>query len=546
MLADLADLATPALVLTGPGTDAGPVPAGVTCVALGDALGDALGEEVADPAWTTVLLAVADETALRLAVSGLPALGRAKHVACSLASAAGPVTTVLRPEWPPLATLVAETPGGGALTRLTFRRPAPVGPVLVELARHTGTPVTTGNHGLVVTGTAAPVDPTAVTDEVPASVVVGGELPEHPVLGRAPVSLEDLDDVGPLDEALLNPVGFRRDWDRGPVPLPAGEPTPELVAAVRDAQAVVVPEDADPRTVAGLAMAGVPLVGAGYPGVDPVDPADLDDPLRREEHSVRIRRAALREHSHLAWRHQVALRAGLRAAAYPSLSVLLATRRPEQLAFALDQVARQRGVAELELVLATHGFDADPGLVRERLGDRPVTLLPLPADTVFGDVLRAATDAAAGDVVVKMDDDDWYGPDVLADLLLAKHYSGADLVGMPAELVYLEPIRTTVRRRGPSEAFGAVVAGGTMTLDRALLRAVGGFRSVPRHVDAGLLDDVRAAGGSVYRTQGLGYVLRRTSQGHTWDTGLGYFLTRQSVAGQWRGFRPSRLLEGVT
>lgn len=538
----LADLAAPALVLAGPGVDlatgSGPVPEGVTRVALGD--------EVPDGVWASVLLAVADEAALRVAVSRLPRLGRTKHVGCHLASATGPVTTVLRPEWPPLANLVAETADGGAHTRLTFRRPAPAGPVLVELARHTGTRVATGNHGLVVTGAPVPVDPTAVTDEVPATVVVGGraDLPEHPVLGRAPVALHLRGEpVGPLDEGLLNPVGFRRDWDRGPVPLPAGDPTPELVAAVRDAQAVVVPDDADPRTVAGLAMAGVPLLGAGYPGIDPVDPADLDDPLRREEHSVRLRRAALREHSHLAWRHRVARRAGLRAATYPSLSVLLPTRRPEQLAFALDQVARQRGVAELELVLATHGFEADPGLVRERLGERPVTLLPLPADTVFGDVLRAATDAAAGDVVVKMDDDDWYGPDLLADLLLAKHYSGADLVGTPAELVYLEPIRTTVRRRGPSESFGAVVAGGTMTLDRALLRAVGGFRSVPRHVDARLLEDVRAAGGSVYRTQGLGYVLRRTTHGHTWDTGLGYFLTRQSVAAQWRGFRPSRLLE---
>jgi hypothetical protein len=530
----LVDLAVPALVLAGPGTDPGAPADGVTHARLGEPM----PEPEEGQGWATVLLAVSDEAALRRAVSALPALGRAKHVACRLKSATGPVTTLLRPEWPPLANLVAETSDGGAHTRLTFRRPAPVGPVLVELARHTGTPVTTGNHGLVVSGAQVPVDPTAVSEEVPAAVVVGGhgDLPEHPVLGRAPVVVAAVE--APLDEALLNPVGFRRDWDRGPVPLPEGAPTPELVASVRDAQAVLVPHDADPRAVAGLAMAGVPLVGPGF------DEVDLDDPMRREEHSVRLRRAALREHSHLAWRRRLAERAGLRAPAYPSVSVLLATRRPEQLAFALDQVARQRGVDELELVLATHGFDADPGLVRERLGDRPVTLLPLPAETVFGDVLRAATDAAAGDVVVKMDDDDWYGPDVVADLLLAKHYSGADLVGMPAELVYLEPIRTTVRRRGPSESFGAVVAGGTMTLDRALLRAVGGFRSVPRHVDARLLDDVRAAGGSVYRTQGLGYVLRRTTHGHTWDTGLGYFLTRQSVAGQWRGFRPSRLLEG--
>ena len=510
----LADLAAPALVLAGPGTDVGPAAEGVAYADLGGPL--PVGT------WATVLLAVADESALRVAVSTLPDVGRAKHVACHLASAAGPVTTVLRPEWPPLANLVAETPDGGAFTRMTFRRPAPARPVLVELARHTGTPVTTGNHGLVVSGVSVPMDPTSVTDEVPASVVTG-DAAESDVLGRPAVIVDP--GLGPLDEALLNPVGFRRDWDRGRVPLPDGEPTPGLVASLRDAQAVVVPPGADPRTVAGLAMAGVPLVGDEY------DEVDLDDPMRREEHSVRLRRAALREHSSLGWRQRVGAAAGVRVAAYPSVSVLLPARRPEQLEFALGQVARQRG-AELELVLATHGFDADPGLVREHLGDRPVTLLPVAADVVFGDVLRAATDTAAGDVVVTMADDDWYGPDVIADLLLAKHYSGAELVGMPAELVYLEPLHTTVRRRGPSEDFGAVVAGGTMTMDRDLLRAVGGFRSVPRHVDARLLEDVRAAGGLVYGTQGLGYVLRRSAAERN-----------QSVVAEWRGFRPSRLLD---
>jgi hypothetical protein len=205
-------------------------------------------------------------------------------------------------------------------------------------------------------------------------------------------------------------------------------------------------------------------------------------------------------------------------------------------------VARQRG-AEVELVLAAHGFAADPARVRDALGGRPHTLLSLPEDALFGDVLRAATDAAGGDVVLKMDDDDWYGPDVVADLLLARSCTGAELVGMPAEMVYLEPIRTTVRRRGPSENHGAVVAGGTMLLDRSLLRSVGGFRSVRRFVDAQLLASIRAAGGSVYRTHGLGYLLRRTATGHTWDAGLGYFLSRATLADQWRGFRPSELLE---
>ena len=64
-----------------------------------------------------------------------------------------------------------------------------------------------------------------------------------------------------------------------------------------------------------------------------------------------------------------------------------------------------------------------------------------------------------------------------------------------------------------------------------------------RHVDAQLLAAVRAAGGGVYRTHGLGYLLRRSAEGHTWASSLGYFLSRQAVSAQWRGFRPSELME---
>lgn len=286
----LDDVAQPALVLTGPGADP--------------------GGAATDAAWASVVLDVADEAELRLAVSALPPLGRARHVWCRLATAAAPLTPLLRPEWPPLARLVAETTAEGAVTRLSFRRPAPVAPVLAELARRAGTPVVSGHHGLVVDGLAVPADPGVVTPEVPASVGLDVPVDDLQVLGRPPVAVEA--GPGPLDEALFNPVGFRRDWDRASVPLPPGPPSPALVRALRDAQAVVVGSDADPRTVAALAMAGIPLSGAGQNEVD------LGDPDAREAHSVRLRRAALREHSALAWRIRVGAAAGVRTAAWPT------------------------------------------------------------------------------------------------------------------------------------------------------------------------------------------------------------------------------------
>ena len=169
-------------------------------------------------------------------------------------------------------------------------------------------------------------------------------------------------------------------------------------------------------------------------------------------------------------------------------------------------------------MLAPHGFEADAGLVRDRLGRPARRRAPGARDRRrFGDVLDAAARAASGDVVLKMDDDDWYGPDVVTDLLWARRTSGAELVGMPAEFVYLEQLGITVRRRAAVERPGA---GGGRRDDagRAATTSArsGGFRPVTRYVDAQLLAAVRRAGGRVHRTQGLGYVLRRGAGGHTW------------------------------
>jgi len=337
----------------------------------------------------------------------------------------------------------------------------------------------------------------------------------------APVVAELARQAGP--DLPFTPVGFLTSATDPVVDLAALESL--APAALRSLLGVRVAATDPPEAVLALAAAGVPLVGAAPGPLGPLVTPDVDlaDPLAREEHSLVVRRAAL----------DLVL-----APARPSVSILLATRRPEMLEHALAQVARQRGVASLELVLAPHGFT--PPAVDL---DLPVTVLPQSADTLFGDVLEAARLAASGDVVLKVDDDDWYAPDVVADLLRARVYARADLVGMPAEFHYLTEQDLTVRRGHTSEHYASFVAGGTMMVDRDVLAEVGGFRSVRRYVDAQLLSAVAAAGGTTYRTHGLGYVLRRNPSGHTWQADLDYLLDPARVAEVRPGFAPSRLLE---
>ncbi|MCW2767184.1 MAG: hypothetical protein JWO11_3143, partial [Nocardioides sp.] len=483
---------------------------------------------------------------------------RSATIAVAMTSGDGALALAPRPDWPACTSVRSRRAGDGTwLVVVRFERPVSVADVVAELGRQSVWPDRVGNRGLFVQHGGP------VADDVPADVLLlpgSQQQPEHPVTGRAPLVLTDPSGplaLGPLDERVLNPTGFDAAPTAAAVDLASldlrGGATEDLVRSLRPVAGVRV-SFADPgslRTVAGLAMAGIPLTATTAPAGALGDvvaaaitaPVDLDDPLAREEHSVVLRRAALNTFSAFAWRRAVGDRAGVRVATHPSVSIVLATRRPEQLDFALRQVAKQRGVDRLELVLAPHGFDADPARIAELVGSLAVQVVPQPGTTLFGDVLAAAASAASGDVVLKMDDDDWYAPDAIADLLLARAYSGAQLVGMPAEFHYLAPKRMTVKRGHSSERYANFVAGGTLMVDRELLHEVGSFRSVRKFVDAQLLAAVHAAGAAVYRTHGLGYLLRRNAEGHTWEVDMGYLLDPTRVAASWDGFRPSRLLE---
>jgi hypothetical protein len=429
----------------------------------------------------------------------LPGGVLARAVAVFAAEAAAPLTLVPPADWPPLTRLRVRPAAGGHLTVLRFTDDVDVAAVLAELGR------------------------------------------QAVFRGRGPAGSADR-----LDHRVLNPIGFDPTptapvVDAADLDLRDG-PTERLVADLRPVAGVRVTtwDEATVRAVAGLAMAGVPVTAESVPdglggmlghGVAAAitAPVDLDDVLAREEHSIVLRRAALDAHD---------------PSARPAVSIVLATRRPDMLEHALGQVRRQRGVDALELVLATHGFAPDEAVVRELLGpDVALQVVPQDAATLFGDVLDRAARASGGDVVLKMDDDDWYSPDAVADLVRARSYSGAELVGMPAEFHYIEERDLTVRRGHPVELYAAFVAGGTMMVDRSVLREVGGFRAVRKYVDAQLIAAVRAAGGAIYRTHGLGYLLRRTPSGHTWQVDLDYLLDPERVAASYEGLRPSRLME---
>ncbi len=254
------------------------------------------------------------------------------------------------------------------------------------------------------------------------------------------------------------------------------------------------------------------------------------DQLQREAFSVAMRRSALRDHSLRARVRQLLDPTGLSGPPLPAVSILLATRRPDLLAAAIDAVAGQT-YPRVELVLALHGdgFDrAEADRLLEGL-DCPARVVEVAGHLPLGTVLNAAASESSGTLLTKFDDDDSYGPEHLWDLVLAHEYSRAPLVGKGAEFVYLAGSDVTLHRfRGGGERYITTqsIAGGALMITRGCFDEVLGWRPIPRSVDQALITDVVSGGHRAYRTHGMGYVLVRHGESHTWRADDDYFLAQ--------------------
>ena len=185
----------------------------------------------------------------------------------------------------------------------------------------------------------------------------------------------------------------------------------------------------------------------------------------------------------------------------------------------------------VELVLALHGdgFDrAEADRLLQEL-DHPARVVEVAGHLPLGTVLNAAASESSGTLLTKFDDDDIYGPEHLWDLVLAHEYSRAPLVGKGAEYVYLTGSNLTLHRfRGGGERYITTqsIAGGALMITRGCFDAVLGWRPIPRSVDQALITDVVSGGHRAYRTHGMGYVLVRHGEGHTWRADDDYFLAQ--------------------
>ena len=229
---------------------------------------------------------------------------------------------------------------------------------------------------------------------------------------------------------------------------------------------------------------------------------------------------------------------------YPTVSVVLSTVRPDDLTSILSQIKLQT-LRNFELAIGLHGFqlNAKHKLLISELNKRKVKVIveKYAKTATLGFILTNLAGKTSGDYVSKMDDDDYYGPEHLRDLVDAIVDKGADAVGRAMNYVYLEPLDLTVRRFGIQgtqavEIWSDWVCGGTILVSRSVGESAGWFGNGTTAVDRYILGHITENGGKIWRTFGAGYIYKRGFTFHTYVTNYSKYLknANQQVVGLWQ------------
>ena len=259
----------------------------------------------------------------------------------------------------------------------------------------------------------------------------------------------------------------------------------------------------------------------------------LNELLADEERRMREGHLGYRYvHTHHTYRHRMKemfLEVGIESgdsARKPSVSVVIATCRPDNVKFAIENYKKQV-YAEKELLLVLNNAIFDVQSIEAQAKNlNNVRIVQVDGRVTLGESLNSGVEEASGDYIAKMDDDDYYGANYLSDMMLAANFSGADILGKGTYFVYMKAGNITALRSVASQhEFTDFVAGATLTGRREVLREIR-FPDCTRGEDSSLLAKASKAGCRIYSADAFNMLVVRGTdhQRHTWDIGDSDFL----------------------
>jgi glycosyltransferase involved in cell wall biosynthesis len=190
----------------------------------------------------------------------------------------------------------------------------------------------------------------------------------------------------------------------------------------------------------------------------------------------------------------------------PLVSCILATGRRRQFLKQAIKCFQRQTYENRELLIVDDGTESVVDLVPE---DDRIRYLQLDARAPLGAKLNIGIEQARGQIIQKLDDDDYYAPEFLITTTnaLLGHDPARSIVGFGCFLVL---IAATGELKYSGKGW---CAGGTLCFSKQLWES-GPFRDIPRAVDWCFLRDHEPQRIKIYEPEL--YILVRHDNGHLW------------------------------
>lgn len=133
--------------------------------------------------------------------------------------------------------------------------------------------------------------------------------------------------------------------------------------------------------------------------------------------------------------------------------------------------------------------------------------------------------------ISKFDDDDYYAPNYLTDILNAFKYTEADVVGKLTVYGYLEKNNSLIIRYPNYEhQYVSFVAGSTLTIRKDIFNKLK-FPHVSKGEDTGFLSKCKQKGIKVYSTDRFNHVVIRRPNitSHSWQISEEHFMKNSRI-----------------
>jgi|GEM_PF-663073 len=216
------------------------------------------------------------------------------------------------------------------------------------------------------------------------------------------------------------------------------------------------------------------------------------------------------------------------------VSILTGTNRPGFMDNVFDNYENQLWPNK-ELIIVLNRDDMDIGRWRERAQQhRNVTVYQLPEEKTLGDCLNLAVGKAKHPYLSKFDDDNYYAPYFLTDLMSAFNSTAADIVGKATYYCYLERTGTLALRFPNREhRFVKFLSGAALIIKRSVFDTVL-FTPKPAGTDTVFLKECVQKGFKLYSADRFNHVcVRRPNLNeHTWKISEAEFLRKCRIVGQ--------------